>query len=607
MQNIRNFAIIAHVDHGKSTLADRLMELTGTVEKGSHEEQMLDRNPISRERGITIKLAPVRMEYSFAGHSEQAKRVEESQTSEHVNENQRSEISRQARDDKYVLNLIDTPGHVDFSYEVDRTLSCVEGVILLVDATQGIQAQTISNAFKALEKDLTIIPVVNKIDMPSAEVEKTKQELIDFLGVKNEEIIAISAKTGENVEMVLAKIVKDIPEPNVVPIINRQLQALIFDSYFDPYKGVVSFVRIMAGTVRKNERLYLIVGNRSFTSLEVGIFSPELKQTNQLSEGEIGYIVTDLKDIHDVRVGDTVSDTKHTTPLPGYKKVKPMVFASLFPTDSEDYEHVTRALEKIYLTDSSLVFNAIYSRALGPGYRVGFLGLLHADVVRERLEREYDLNLLLTPPQVDYKIENETYQEPVIKISIITPVEYMGPVTRVCEQHRARFITIDNKHQVYMEYEMPLSEMISDFFDKIKSVTSGYASFDWEFLRYETVNADKLSLLLNGEEVAEFSEIVVADRAMEKGQYITKKLKELIPRQQFEVRIQAYYKGRIISSERVAPFRKDVLIKSGKMVGGGDYSRKRKLLEKQKKGKKKMKMIGHVEIPKEAFMGLFKK
>ncbi|OGK49647.1 hypothetical protein A3A55_02665 [Candidatus Roizmanbacteria bacterium RIFCSPLOWO2_01_FULL_40_14] len=387
----------------------------------------------------------------------------------------------------------------------------------------------------------------------------------------------------------------------------ENLQALIFDSYFDPHKGVVSFVRVFNGSVQKGQRLNLVIAQRSFESLEVGTFSPDLKSKDSLQSGEIGYIITNLKDIHDVRVGDTVSDQKLGDPLPGYRKVKPMVFASLFPTDSEDYEHVTRALEKIYLTDSSLVFNAIYSRALGPGYRVGFLGLLHADVVRERLEREYDLNLLLTPPQVDYKIENETYQEPVIKISIITPVEYMGPVTRVCEQHRARFITIDNKHQVYMEYEMPLSEMISDFFDKIKSVTSGYASFDWEFLRYETVNADKLSLLLNGEEVAEFSEIVVADRAMEKGQYITKKLKELIPRQQFEVRIQAYYKGRIISSERVAPFRKDVLIKSGKMVGGGDYSRKRKLLEKQKKGKKKMKMIGHVEIPKEAFMGLFKK
>ncbi|MBI4136650.1 GTP-binding protein [Candidatus Roizmanbacteria bacterium] len=585
MQNIRNFAIIAHVDHGKSTLADRLMELTGTVDRNAHEEQMLDRNPISRERGITIKLAPVRMNYRYSMNDERG-----------TNSNS-----------AYILNLIDTPGHVDFSYEVDRTLSCVEGVILLVDATQGIQAQTISNAYKALEKNLVIIPVVNKIDMPTAQVAETKQALVDFLGVTEEEIIEISAKTGQNVASVLKRIVNNIPPPEADNLQPTTLQALIFDSYFDQHKGVVSFVRIFSGSVRKNQKLHLVIGNRSFDSLEVGIFTPDLHETDSLTLGEIGYIVTNLKDIHDVRVGDTVSEQKQTTPLPGYRKVKPMVFASLFPTDTVDYEHLTRALEKIYLTDSSLEFNAIYSQALGPGYRVGFLGLLHADVVRERLEREYDLSLLLTPPQVDYWIENDTYHEPYVRISIITPSDYIGAVTQICEHHRARFVTMDNKHQVYMEYEMPLSEMISDFFDKLKSVTSGYASFDWEFLRYEAVNADKLSLLLNGEEVEEFSEIVVADRSQEKARTITKKLKELIPRQQFEVRIQAAYKGRIIASERIAPFRKDVLIKSGKVVGGGDYGRKAKLLEKQKRGKKRMKSIGNVEIPKEAFMGLFRK
>ncbi|MCR4264222.1 MAG: translation elongation factor 4, partial [Candidatus Roizmanbacteria bacterium] len=610
MQNIRNFAIIAHVDHGKSTLADRLMELTGTVEKNQHEEQMLDRNPISRERGITIKLAPVRMNYVASRHSR-----ESGNPKNHIDSGSPAGMTGK---DEYILNLIDTPGHVDFSYEVDRTLSCVEGVILLVDATQGIQAQTISNAHKALEKNLVIIPAINKIDMPSAQVTETKQALVDFLGVREDEIMEISAKTGQNVEQVLERIVSDIPAPTlrhaelgsasvdmngsrIKSGMTDELKALIFDSYYDPHKGVVSFVRIFNGSVTKNERLNLIIGNRSFQSLEVGIFTPDLLQKESLTSGEIGYIVTNLKDIRDVRVGDTVSNKKENAPLPGYRKVKPMVFASLFPTDTVDYEHLTKALEKIYLTDSSLEFNAIYSQALGPGYRVGFLGLLHADVVRERLEREYDLSLLLTPPQVDYRKVNDRYEEPIVRISVITPPAYIGAVTQVCEQHRARFITMDNKHQVYMEYEMPLAEMISDFFDTLKSVTSGYASFDWEFLRYEAVNADKLSLLLNGEEVEEFSEIVVADRAQEKGQYITKKLKELIPRQQFEVRIQAHYKGRIISSERVAPFRKDVLIKSGKMVGGGDYSRKRKLLEKQKKGKNRMKSIGNVEIPKEAF------
>lgn len=569
---IRNFAIIAHIDHGKSTLADRLMEMTGTVEKNAHEEQLLDRNPISRERGITIKLAPVRMNHNG-----------------------------------YILNLIDTPGHVDFSYEVDRTLSCVEGVVLLVDATQGIQAQTIANSYKALEKDLVIIPVINKIDMPNAEVDKVKQQIVDFLGIHEKEILEISAKTGQNVDRVLEKILTDIPAPSITHNLEDPLQALIFDSYFDTHKGVVSFVRVFKGQAHKGKKMKLAIGNMVFESTEVGIFTPDLVPREILQEGEIGYIVTNLKDIHTVRVGDTITEPKSETIFPGYKKVKPMVYASMFPTDPADYENVKKALEKIYLNDSSLEFNAIYSQALGAGFRVGFLGLLHADVIRERLELEYNLSLILTPPQVDYLYENEIYSEPVVRVLIITPKEYVGAVMQICEEHRAVFKTMDNKNQVSIEYEMPLSEMISDFFDGLKSVTSGYASFDWEFLRYQEVKADKLAVLLNGDEVAEFSEIVVADRAPQKSIELTKKLRELIPRQQFEVKIQAQYKGRIIAAERLSALRKDVLTKNSKAVGGGDYSRKRKLLEKQKEGKKRMKMIGKVEIPKEAFISLFNK
>lgn len=573
MSNIRNFAIIAHIDHGKSTLADRLMELTNTIDKDRHEEQMLDRNPISRERGITIKLAPVRMNFHHKGQD-------------------------------YILNLIDTPGHVDFSYEVDRTLACVEGVILLVDCTQGIQAQTISNAYKALEKDLVIIPVLNKTDLPNAEVEKTKQELVDFLGVHEKEILAISAKTGMNVDIVLDRIVNEIPAPK--PVESNELKALIFDSYFDTHKGVVSFVRIFSGQANKGKKMNLAIGHTSFESSEVGIFTPDLITKPALTPGEIGYIVTNLKDIHTVSVGDTITDLTFDA-LPGYKKVKPVVYASMFPTDPADYENLKKALEKIYLNDSSLDFSAIYSQALGAGFRVGFLGLLHADVIRERLEVEYNLSLILTPPQVDYKYENESYFEPIVRILIITPKDHVGSVMQLCEDHRATFKTMDNKNQVSIEYEMPLSEMVSDFFDELKSITSGYASFDWELLRYEMVEADKLAILLNGDEVEEFSQIIVADRAQKRGNELTHKLKELIPRQQFEVKIQAQYKGRIIAAERLSALRKDVLTKNSKTVGGGDYSRKRKLLEKQKEGKKRMKMIGKVEVPKEAFISLFKR
>ncbi len=585
-KNIRNFAIIAHVDHGKSTLADRLLELTGVIDANQHEAQMLDRNPISRERGITIKLAPVRMNYT-------------------------SKATSTTPSTTYLLNLIDTPGHVDFSYEVDRTLACVEGVILLVDATQGIQAQTIANAYKALDKNLVIIPVINKIDLPSSEVAKTKKQLVDFLGIDEKEIFEVSAKTGLNVEALLQTVVEKIPppfHPFHVEVTGDELQSLIFDSYYDPHRGVIAFVRVFEGKLRKGLNVKLSANGSMFEMVEVGIFDPELKPKNELTEGEIGYVVTNLKDIHQVRVGDTIIDEKSKNPpLSGYRKVKPMVYASMFPTDTNDYLNLKKALDKLYLNDSSLEFNAIFSQALGAGFRVGFLGLLHADVVRERLEREFGLSLVLTPPQVEYKINNNAYEEPYVKIMILTPQDYSGAVMQLCEKYRARFLTMDNINQISVTYEMPLVEMISDFFDRLKSVTSGYASLDWEFLRYEKVKADKLSLLINLEEIEEFSEIVVQERSMEKGSELVKKLKDVIPRQQFEIKIQAKYKGKIIASEKLSPFRKDVLTHNSKTVGGGDFSRKRKLLEKQKEGKKRMKMVGSVEVPKEAFMKLFKR
>ena len=596
---IRNFAIVAHVDHGKSTLADRFLELTGVVEKGHHVEQLLDRNPISRERGITIKLAPVRMEFRI-------------HNSEFI-----------------ILNLIDTPGHVDFSYEVDRTLACVEGTILLVDATQGVQAQTISNAYKAIEKNLTIIPVVNKIDLPSAQVELTKQELIDFLGVKKEEIYEVSAKTGQNVEELLKTVVEKVPLPLLTDsstkifsrvnssshssdsnihsqknFVNSSLTALIFDSYYDPHRGVIAFIRLFTGKVKKGDKVKLAANGQTFEVLEVGYFTPDLVKSDSLETGEIGYVVTNLKDIHQVRVGDTILDEKNKqTAFPGYKKVKPMVFASIFPTDNDNYLNLKKALEKLYLNDSSLEFTAIHSKALGAGFRVGFLGLLHADVVRERLEREFNLDLILSPPQVEYKIENGKFLEPIAKVFLLTPQKYSAAVMRLCEQYRGKFITMDNKNQITLTYEMPLSELISEFYDNLKSISSGYASLDWQFLRYEKVEADKLFLLLNLEPVDEFSEIVVAERSFEKANALVKRLREFIPRQQYEVRVQAKYKGKIIASERISPFRKNV---TGKLYGG-DRTRKDKLLEKQKEGKKKMKMVGRVEIPKEAFLKLFKK
>ncbi|OIP82483.1 hypothetical protein AUK04_04670, partial [Candidatus Roizmanbacteria bacterium CG2_30_33_16] len=588
MDNIRNFAIIAHIDHGKSTLADRLLELTGMVKVGEHNEQMLDRNPISRERGITIKLAPVRMIYKNSKYEARNPKQFKNLNFENSNlfRNSDLEIRNLSNSElDYILNLIDTPGHVDFSYEVDRTLACVEGVILLVDATQGIQAQTIANAYKAIDKNLVIIPVINKIDMANAQIEQTRQQLIDFLGVTKEEILLVSAKTGEGVEEVLRNVIGRIPAPNKTTIFNdpfdkaqgkqlstktlknitdknEPLKALIFDSYYDPHRGVIAFLRVFSGSVKRGMKVRLCQSQKTVDILEAGIFTPDLLAKDSLNDGEIGYIATNLKNIHQIDVGDTVVNEKsNDPPLPGYKKTKPMVFASVFTTDTADYLNLKKALEKLYLNDSSLQFNSIYSKALGAGFRVGFLGLLHADVVRERLEREHNLSLVLTPPQVEYEKNGLTFLEPIVKIFLITPNQYTGAVMQLCENYRAQFITMDNKNQITLTYEMPLSEMITDFYDSLKSVSSGYASLDWEILKFVPVKADKLMLLLNNEPIEEFSEIVVQERAYEKASQLVKKMREIIPRQQYEIKIQAQYKGKIIASERISPFRKDVLIK----------------------------------------------
>lgn len=603
MKNIRNFAIVAHVDHGKSTLADRFLEITGLVEKGKHEEQLLDRNPISRERGITIKLAPVRMRY------------QEEITKGFDNNDGKVKL---VHHDFFILNLIDTPGHIDFSYEVDRTLACVEGVVLLVDATQGIQAQTVANAYKALEKNLVIIPAINKIDLPHAEIDKTKKELVNFLGVREQEIFLISAKTGEGVTRLLEAIIRKIPPPSeILPseklkINENDLSALVFDSYYDQHRGVIVFIRVFSGKIKKGQKVFLVNAKVAMTAEEVGYFTPDLKEAEELITGEIGYVVTNLKDIHQVSVGETITDAKKIPahPLPGYKKIKPMVFAGVFPTDTADYLNLKKALEKFYLNDAAISFSPIYSKALGSGFRVGFLGLLHADVVRERLEREFGLSLVLTPPQVAFKKDNHSYLEPYVKLIIITPSKYLGDILSLCQNHRAQFLTmntIGKSDSIKLSYEMPMVELITDFFDKLKSVSSGYASLDWEFLDYRPVLASPLTLLLNGKEIDEFSEVVPSQKAYEKASFLVNRLKELIPRQQFEVRIQAAFSGRIIASARIAPFRKDVLVKSGKVVGTGDVGRKRKLLEKQKEGKKRMKMVGNVEIPKEVFLKLFQK
>ena len=588
---IRNFSIIAHIDHGKSTLADRLIEMTGTVEKREMSEQFLDNMELERERGITIKAQTVRLKYTASD----------------------GEI--------YQLNLIDTPGHVDFTYEVSRSLAACEGALLVVDSTQGVEAQTLSNVYLALEHDLEIVPVINKIDLPSADVERVRNEIEETIGLDASDAVKCSAKTGIGVDEILEAIVKKIPPPNGDE--TKPLQALIFDSYFDSYKGAVAHVRIFDGTVKKGDKLKLLATGKEFDATEIGIFSPSMTELNELKAGEVGYICGSLKDVRDVRVGDTVTtSTKPAKALEGYRAPVPMVFCGLYPTDSVDYDNLKDALEKLQLNDAALVYEPETSVALGFGFRCGFLGLLHMDVIQERLEREYKLRLVTTAPSVVYKVhktngevltidnpaalppttEINFIEEPMVKATVIVPSDYIGAVMELCRDKRGTYKSMDyiDKTRVMIVYEIPLNEIIYDFFDKLKSMTRGYASLDYELNEYKESDLVKLDILLNGDLVDALSSIVHRTRSAKIGRILALKLKRLIPEQLFDIPVQAAIGGRIIARETVKARRKDVLAK----CYGGDVSRKRKLLEKQKAGKKRMKAVGSVELPQEAFMAV---
>jgi len=588
---IRNFSIIAHIDHGKSTLADRLIEMTGTVEKREMSEQFLDNMELERERGITIKAQTVRLKYTDR----------DGQT--------------------YQLNLIDTPGHVDFTYEVSRSLAACEGALLVVDATQGVEAQTLSNVYLALEHDLEIVPVINKIDLPSADVERVRAEIEETVGLDASDAVKCSAKTGEGVDEILEAIVKKIPPPEGDDA--KPLQALIFDSYFDSYKGAVAHVRIFDGKVRKGDKLKLLATGKEFDATEIGIFAPNMQELDELTAGEVGYICGSLKDVRDVRVGDTVTTSKNPAEaLAGYRAPVPMVFCGLYPTDSVDYDNLKDALEKLQLNDAALVYEPETSAALGFGFRCGFLGLLHMDVIQERLEREYKLKIVTTAPSVVYKVhktngevfsidnpaalppttEIKFIEEPMVKATIIVPSDYIGAVMELCRDKRGTYKSMDyiDKTRVMIVYEMPLNEIIYDFFDKLKSMTRGYASLDYELSDYKESDLAKLDILLNGDLIDALSSIVHRTRAAKIGRILALKLKRIIPEQLFDIPVQAAIGGRIIARETVKARRKDVLAK----CYGGDVSRKRKLLEKQKAGKKRMKAVGSVELPQEAFMAV---
>jgi GTP-binding protein LepA len=600
--NIRNFSIIAHVDHGKSTLADRLMETTGTVSKDKMQEQMLDSLDLERERGITIKLAPVRLKYNYVrkDHSELDSRLRGNDVPE----------------GEYLLNLIDTPGHVDFSYEVSRALAAVEGAIILVDAAQGIQAQTLSHGLAALEQNLTLIPVLNKVDLPSADVEKYTKQLVDTFGFLESEIILASGKTGIGIEDILQAVIERIPAPKQE--IEKPLKALIFDSYFDSYKGVIAQVRVMEGTVPNPQQEITFIGTHSkATVIESGYFSPKLLATNSLVAGEIGYIATGIKESDRVRVGDTIATTFNEEQLPGYKKVKPMVYVGLFPVETGDYFELKEALSKFKLNDPAFSYEPEQSAALGSGFRCGFLGLLHAEVVQERLSNEFNVDLLATAPSVEYRVNGQIInnpaeldlsymrdiEEPWVKLQIFCPQDYIGSIMELVQDKRGKFTNMTHYGiQVELSYEMPLAEMITDFYDRLKSVSSGYASLDWDFLEFRAVDGVRVDILVGGEKVDALSMITTRNKAEGLGRKLVDKLKEVLPRQAFAIALQAAIGGNVIARETISPYRKDVTAK----LYGGDVTRKNKLLDKQKKGKKKMKMIGRVEIPQEAFLTILK-
>lgn len=596
MKHIRNFCIIAHIDHGKSTLADRLMQITSTLsEREMKHAQMLDSMELEQEKGITIKLAPVRMNWKHNGEA-------------------------------YILNLIDTPGHVDFSYEVSRSLAAVDGAILVVDATQGIQAQTLANTFLAMEHNLTIIPVINKIDLPAADVLRVIHELENMLGIDGKDIIPISAKSGENIEKVIEAIINRIPAPKIVDE-TEETKALIFDSVYDSYKGVVAYVRLFQGSIKRGDKLKLLHTKQKIEVLEVGYFKPKYAQANLLHAGEIGYVVTGVKSVSEARVGDTLwaGTSSHPIPLPGYKKVTPYVYAGIFPTDGDDFPALRDALAKLSINDASLQSEPENSAALGHGYRCGFLGLLHMEIVQERLEREYELSIIATAPSVSYEvvktngdvflISNPTQlpergryveiREPWMKIEIIVPREYIGQVMKICDERRGIQKNIQYLEEIraVLTYEMPLSQIIMDFFDKLKSVSSGFASMNYEFIEYRAEDLVKLDMLVASEQVDALSTIVHRSDAYRTGCALAKRLKELIPRSQFEITLQAAIGSKVVARETISAMRKNVTEK----LYGGDRTRKDKLLKKQKKGKKRMKMVGRVEIPQDAFLAVLKR
>lgn len=593
IEHIRNFSIIAHVDHGKSTLADRLLELTKTVSDRDMHEQLLDSMDLERERGVTIKASAVRMIYESNDGKE------------------------------YTINLIDTPGHVDFTYEVSRALQACEGAILVVDASQGIEAQTLSNVYLALEQDLEIIPVINKIDLPAARPDEIAQEIEELLGsTPAEDMLRISAKKGLGVADVLERVIREVDPPTTDE--NEPLRALVFDSHYDAYKGVIAYVRVIDGKVTKRDILRLFATDTKFEPVEIGIFDPVMRTVNELSAGEVGYIATGLKTVQECRVGDTVTLANRGTnkPLPGYEQVKPMVYAGIYPTDNDEYPDLRDALEKLQLNDASLIYQPETSQALNFGFRVGFLGLFHMEIVQERLEREYDLDILATAPSVEYQVIDKAgelitidspallpeegtideIREPWMKIQIYVPQSYIGPIMDLVINKRGIYETTEylDATRVILHFEIPLSEIIIDFYDKLKSISQGYASLDYQFIEYRTGDLVKVEVLVNNDPVDALAMICHRDDAFHRGQRLVTKLKDLIPRQMFVVPVQAAIGKRVISRANVKAMRKDVLAK----CYGGDVTRKKKLLEKQKKGKKRMKMIGSVEVPQEAFMAL---
>ena len=591
--HIRNFSIIAHIDHGKSTLADRLIEKTGTVAERDMSEQLLDNMDIEKERGITIKLQTCKMFYEYEGT-------------------------------EYVLNLIDTPGHVDFTYEVSRSLAACEGALLVVDATQGVEAQTLTNVYLALDHDLEIMPVINKIDLPSAEVDKVKLEIEDIIGLDTDGCPLISAKEGIGVDELLKAIVTKLPAPKGDE--NKPLKALIFDSFYDNYRGAISMVRIFDGSVKAHDKIKMFSTGKEYEVVEVGVFSPKMILTESLSAGEVGYIAASIKNVVDTAVGDTITlaNNPAAEPLPGYKKVQPMVYAGIFPADGSKYDELKEALMKLQLNDASLQFEIENSLALGFGFRCGFLGLLHMEIIEERLEREFDLDLVTTAPSVSYRVkktngeevvvdnpcmlpnasEIDYIEEPVVKASLYTPPEFVGPIMELCQDKRGVFTDMSyiDPTRVVITYDIPLNEIIYDFFDTLKSRTKGYASMDYEIKGYEKSDLVKLDLLINGDVCDALSLIVHKDKAYSRGRKLAEKLKEVIPRQLFEVPIQAAIGGKVIARETVKAVRKDVLAK----CYGGDITRKKKLLEKQKEGKKRMRKVGSVEVPSEAFASILK-